>query len=324
MAVDLTVIIVNTNEKHVLYPCLISIFRETKEIVFEVIVVDNASTDGSLEMIAREFPEVRLLRNVKNLGFAASNNVGIQQASGNFILLLNPDTEVLNSSLQKTLKFFEKKIDVGIVGCKLLYSDGRIQPSVRSYPNFWNLFFESTFLYLAFPKSVIFGRYYMTYFDYISSREVDWLSGAFFMIRRGLVDKIGLLDERFYMYSEEEDFCFRAKRAGFKTMFFADAETLHHWGGPNTQNLRLIVWLHKSQILFFHKHFFGHEKLLLICLKFLGIFLRIFVYLTVGVCSFNKKYLRKAYYYAVTLIELLRIPAQKKMHKCICSKTEIY
>jgi len=274
-------------------------------IEIEVIVVDNASTDGSRNMIAREFPNIQLINNEKNIGFSASNNRGIRHARGKFVLLLNPDTEVLDGALQKTLDFMNSDPGVGVVGCKLLTESGRVQPSVRSFPSIWNLLCESTLLYLLFPKSKLFGRYYMSYFDYNSVYDVDWLCGAFMMIRREVIDAVGMLDERFFMYSEEVDYCYRVKQAGFRVVFYPGANIIHHWGGPRTSNKRLIYWVHKSQLLYVQKYFSGAERLLLESLKYMGILLRVITYGIAGIFLINKRYLEKANCFGFALWSLL-------------------
>ncbi len=293
--VDLSVLIVDTNELRVLAPCLKSVFEQTTGISFEVIVIDNASTDGSAEWLEREYPHVRVLRNASNLGFAGSNNRGIKIAQGEYVILLNPDTEVLDGALQKTVEFMGREGSIGIAGCRLLYPTGRTQESVRSFPSVWNLFCEATFLYLLFPRSKTIGRYYMSDFDFSKDQKVDWVSGAYFMIRRQLIEKIGILDERFFMYSEELEYCFRAREAGFSTWYFSGASTVHHWGGPRTTNRRLIFWAHKSQALFIKKHFRGFRRQLMLGFKYLGVALRVPVYFIAAIGTLNGKYLLKSW-----------------------------
>ncbi len=302
--VQLSVIIVNTNEEHVLRPCLRSLYEQVRDIDVEVIVVDNASTDQSVPMLRQNYPQVRILLNERNLGFAAANNVGIRKATGNYVLLLNPDTEILNGAIQKTVRFMEDHPTVGIAGCRLRYPSGRVQPSVRSFPSLSNLFYESTFLYRVFPRSKAIGRYYMSYFDYQSDLEVDWVCGAFFMIRRSVIEQVGILDERFYMYTEEVDYCFRARKAGYHIWFFAGAEIVHHWGGPNVSNKRLVYWGHRSQLLFLRKHFAGIERIGCEALKYFGVLVRIFVYLAGGLVLFNRRLVWKAYSYTYALLKL--------------------
>lgn len=302
---DLSIIIVDMNNGNVLRACLDSIFHETKAISLEVIVVDNGSTDGSGDLIRQEFPLVKVVRNETNLGFAAANNRGLVYAGGAFVLLLNPDTEVLDRALEKAVAFMRSKPNAGIAGCTLHYPDGAIQHSVRSFPTLIDVFFESTFLYLLLRRSRMVGRYYMTFFDYNESRLVDWLSGAFFMIRREVVDAVGILDERFWMYTEEVDYCYRAKVAGFETWFYCDAHIIHHWGGPNVTSKRLMLWVHRSQVLFFRKHFPGFKGRLLIACKFGGLCVRVPIYAIAGLLTANARLLQKSRLYAYAVAHVL-------------------
>ncbi len=301
----LSIIIVNTNEWRWLQPCLASVYKETQGISFEIIVVDNASTDGSLSSIARDFPEVKVVKNLENRGFAASNNSGIRLAHGEYVLLLNPDTEVIDKAILKAVKFLDERPEAGIVGCKLRLPDGTVQVSVRGFPTIPNVFFESTFLYRIFPRSKRIGQYYMSYFDYNSELKVDWACGAFLLIRRAIFDTIGLLDEQFFLYSEEMDFCYRATKAGYATWYIPQAEVFHRWGGLNAVSPRVVLWMHGSHLLYFRKHFHGFSQFALVALKYLGIVARIGVYSLVGCCTLNRHMVKKAWYNAVAIRKLI-------------------
>jgi GT2 family glycosyltransferase len=224
---DLSIVIVSYNTCGLLRTCLSSIYRETAHIDFEIVVVDNASTDGSIEMITSDYPAVKILRNDHNSGFAAANNIAIRKSSARFVLLLNPDTEILDGAIQKTIRFIEAHPKAGIVGCKLKYPDGRFQPSAYSFPTVWNMFAEATFLYRVFPKTKLFGGYHLTYLDYSHDVQVDWLIGAFLLIRREVIDTVGMLDEQFFMYAEDTDYCYMAKQAGFEVWFTPRGEIFH-------------------------------------------------------------------------------------------------
>lgn len=303
---DLSIIIVNTNEWHVLRPCLESVFRETHGCDFEVIVVDNASTDGTPEHLAREFPSVNVLRNTRNRGFAASNNDGIRNARGRFVLLLNPDTIVHDSAISRTVELLAQTPEAGLAGCLLRLKDGSIQQSLRSFPALWDVFVEATFLYLVFPRTRLFGRYYMSDFDYRERRRVDWLCGAFLLIRREVIDAVGLLDEQFFMYTEEVDYCYRARQEGFETWFFPDAVVTHLWGGMNAVNKRVVVWTHGSQMLFFDKHFRGLHGVLIRGIKCWGLANRIVVYAVAGALTLRPRLLNKALFTCSGLWSILR------------------
>jgi GT2 family glycosyltransferase len=304
----LSIIIVNWNGWHFLKTCLKSVFDQTQKIEFEVIVVDNASNDGSKEKLEQEFPQVKLISNLENLGFAAANNRGIVQALGEYVLLLNPDTEVLDGAITKTVRFMEAHPQTDIVGCKLLLPNRTLQRSVRLFPSVWNVFCESTFLYLLFPKSKTFGKYYLSYFNYETPAQVDWLSGAYMMIRRRVINSIGLLDEQFYMYTEEVDYCYRAMKSGFKVWYCPHAEVIHFWGGANAINRRTMLWTFASQMMYFQKHFKGREKYLLILLKYFGLVLRGVVYFLGGCITLNKLLLSKSYYALFAMYKLVFTP----------------
>lgn len=251
----LTVIIINYNTRELLHTCLQSIFRQTQNIDFEIVVVDNNSADGSREMLLQDFPQVATIFNDENRGFAAANNQGIRQAKGEYILLLNSDTEVLEGAINKSAAFMDAHHEAGIVGCKLLNSDGSLQPSCESFPELRDYFFESFYFDRIFPKSKIVGRFHLTWFDYSRTQQVDQVMGAFLMIRKKTIDQIGLMDENFFFYAEEADWCYRAKQAGWQTCFFPGAEAIHHGGGSaDSISAKMLVQLHESRFRFYRKY----------------------------------------------------------------------
>jgi len=259
---DLSIIIVNYNTKIYLKDCLESLYKTTRGITLEVIVVDNGSLDGSPEMIEKDFPDVKLIKNEKNLGFTKANNQGISMATGEFILLLNSDTVLNEGSITPALKYMRENPDIGIIGCKHLNEDGTIQPSCFHFPNIMTLLWDLTLLSKLFPKSRIFGRYAMTYWDYNSTMEVDRVMGSYLMVSRKVVDKIGLLDEDFFIYEEETDWCYRAKKAGLKVVFFHES-TIIHLGGKATADTFFRVEGIRSMHKFYKKHYGRFQNLAL-------------------------------------------------------------
>lgn len=253
--VDLSIIIVSYNTRELLCECLRSVHQTSQGLTTEVIVVDNASQDGSAEMVKQTFPQVTLMQNSHNLGFAKAANQGLRIVVGEFILLLNSDTEVKAEALQRCIKFFGEHRDAGIVGCKLLNSDGSLQPSCENFPDFKSIFFESFFLEKLFPHSRLFGRMHLTYFGYDRIKKVGYVKGAFLMIRCQAFEQIGLLDEKFFFYAEEMDWCYRAKLKGWEVYFTPDAEVIHY-GGQSSDPIspRLFVQLHKSRYQFYRKY----------------------------------------------------------------------
>jgi GT2 family glycosyltransferase len=291
---DLSIVIVSYNTKDILENCLRSIYAETKRVMFEVIVVDNASEDGTIGMIDAQYPNVRLIKNSHNAGFAAANNQGITISLGKYVLLLNSDTVVINGALDRTIAFMDTNSEASITGCRQLFPDFRLQESCRSFPTPWNIFTESTFLYKIFPKTRLFGHYYLTYFDYRSVKEIDVVMGSFMMIRRSVLNSIGGFDESFFFYTEETDFCYRAKLRGFRSFFYPDAEIIHIGGGSTKNLLWTFRQLHISQYQYIDKHYRGIRNVFMRAMKRFGIWIRIPVYFITGLLRSNEHSLEKA------------------------------
>ena len=222
-------IIVNWNVRELLEKCLLSIEKFSSHFNFEIIVVDNASMDGSVAMMRERFSQINLIANTKNLGFAAGVNQGIKQARGEYVILLNPDVEIKESTLENLLEEFKNCADSGIVGGKIKNEDESIQPSVRAFPDVLSQVLISLKLKHIFNSRAI-GRYLTQNFDYEKRQEVDQVMGAFFAIRRKVIKQIGLMDERFFLWFEEVDFCKRARNAGWKIIYTPKSEVLHHGG----------------------------------------------------------------------------------------------
>ncbi|PJA99490.1 MAG: glycosyl transferase, partial [Ignavibacteria bacterium CG_4_9_14_3_um_filter_36_18] len=201
---DLSIIIVNYNVKEFLQNLLHSIDKAAQTISTEVIVVDNASDDGSVDFIREKFPGVKLFANDKNLGFSKANNIALKEAKGKYLLLINPDTLVREDTFTKIIEFFETHPEAGLAGCKILNPDGTLQLACRrSFPGPWTSFTKVTGLSALFPRSKMFARYNLTYLDENQTYEVDAISGSFMMFTREVFEKVGGLDERFFMYGED-------------------------------------------------------------------------------------------------------------------------
>ncbi|MFA5021953.1 MAG: glycosyltransferase family 2 protein [Patescibacteria group bacterium] len=252
---DLSIIIVSWNVKNYLEKCLASIFRNQLGSNLEVIVVDNASTDGTTEMVKNNFTQVKLITNETNLGFATANNQGILASRSDFILALNPDTEILNDALQKSLEFMKKNAQIGILGCKHLNPDWTLQPSVRRLPNFWAIFFIITKLAKIFPDMPPIYDYLAKDFDYKLAQPAEQVAGSFFLLRKKTIDEIGLFDENFFTWFEEVDMCKRAKDAGWQVWYYPEAQIVHHGGQSFIQEL---TW--KKQNVFFASAFYYFKK----------------------------------------------------------------
>jgi len=252
---DVSVIIVNWNTEDLLQECLQSVFEAPQTIDLEVIVVDNASSDGSVAMVEKAFPQVKLVQNPDNKGFAAANNQGMALAQGRYILLLNSDTVVLDDAIGATTRFADAHDDVAVTGCRVLNADRSLQPTCFMYPSLLNMLLSSSYLYKLFPKSRFFGRERMTWWDRTDTRDVDVVTGCFMLVRRDAIDQVGCLDESFHMYGEETDWCYRFKEAGWRVVFAPDGEIVHYGGASSRQKpAEMTLQLRGSILLFLKKH----------------------------------------------------------------------
>jgi GT2 family glycosyltransferase len=254
---DISVIIVNRNTRELLRACLASIRALPDPVSVEVIVVDNGSTDGSVEMVAASFPETHLIRNERNTGFAYPNNQGIAVSRGRYVMLLNSDTEVRHHALARLVEFMDARPDAGACGPALFYPDGRPQPSCRSFPSLWGYLCDMLFLDRVFPRSRLFGNM-ETWFDHRHTAPVDQPMGAALLVRRETLDEVGPLDERFVIYYNDVDWCYRIHRAGWGIYFVHDAEVVHHQGvttrSENAQ-MQLGAEMTRNVLDYFQKHF---------------------------------------------------------------------
>lgn len=252
---DVSIIIVNWNTRQILRDCLQSVYEQTQDIAFEVIVVDNGSSDDSTDMIRGEFPQVRLIANPDNRGFASANNQGIADATGRYILLLNSDTVVLDGAIQKTVTFADSRPDAGVFGCRVLNCDKTLQPTCFMFPSLLNMVLSSAYLYKLFPRNRFFGRERMTWWDRNDVREVEVVTGCFLMARTEVMQQVGLLDEAYFMYGEETDWCFRFKKAGWKVLFTPEPQIIHLGGQSSKLNSeKMYIQLRKSILQFMRKH----------------------------------------------------------------------
>ncbi len=261
---DLTIIILNWNTRQDLRLCLSSIQAHPCSTSMEVIVADNASEDGSRELVTNEFPWARLVAHRTNLGFCAGNNRAVPEHPGRYVLFLNPDTKVTECALDLLVKFADENPDVGIVGPKLLNRDGSLQYSCRTFPNLGAGFFRNTPLGRLFPKNRFTQDYLMSDWDHASVRDVDWVSGAAFLIRREVLEQTGGFDEGFFMYCEDVDLCYRAHELGWRVVYYPDAVIYHLIGRSSDQvPTRATFYFHTSMYRFYKKHYARNTSLLL-------------------------------------------------------------
>ena len=255
---DISIVIVNWNTRDELRTCLQAIAPESA-VPSEIILVDNASSDGSVEMVRADFPRVKLIENSANLGFAKAANQGIAASRGRYVLSLNPDTEAKPGAISALVRFGDDNPKIGIFGPRILNLDGSVYYSCRRFPTLAAGFFRNTILGKFFPRNTYLMDYLMAGWDHTETKDVDWVSGAALVMRRELLDDIGALDERFYMYCEDVDIAYRAKQKGWRVAYFPGAVIVHARGRSSDKNPnRMIVEFHKSMYRFFKKHYL-HE-----------------------------------------------------------------
>jgi len=254
--VDLSIIIVSYNGRDYLRRCLRSILEHTQGLDYEVAVVDNASQDGSADMVAAEFPSVRLVRHTRNAGLSRALNEGIRLSIGEMVVLLNPDTELRDNVFPAMARYLVEHPDVGILGPRILDEDGSLQLSCRRFPSFSVVFFNRySLLTRLLPRNPLSARYLMTDSDHSRIAEVDWLSLACWMAPRRLFDEVGLLDEGYFLYNEDVDFCQRVHRAGRKAVYFPEVSVAHQIGAStSTLPNRSVIERHRSMWRYYRKY----------------------------------------------------------------------
>jgi GT2 family glycosyltransferase len=253
--VDISIIIVNWNTKELLLECVSSIKQDANNYKVEIIVVDNASKDGSPQALKDLHPDLKLIQNKENLGFAKANNIGIKLSSGKYICIVNSDVELRKDCLATMYNYMNKHPQIAVLGPKVYYPDMSSQVSCTNFPTIWNNFCEASGLQRIFPHSKIFSGEYMNYYHHNAILNVDSLVGCFLMVRRNVIDQVGLLDERFFIYSEEVDWCKRFRNAGWDIIFLPDASVIHHDASSSSKYpLRFSAELLKSKIKYWKKH----------------------------------------------------------------------
>lgn len=277
MNMDLSIIIVNYNTKELLKQTIQSVISTARGISYEIIVVDNDSRDGSTEMVKNDLPEVVFIKNNENLGYAKANNIGIKKSIGKYVLLLNSDTVVIDNCLQDCVKYMDKNEDIGALGCKVVLRDGTLDHACkRGFPTP-----EASLAYVLkldklFPKSKKFGQYDLTYLPENDINDVDCLIGAFMMIRAAAIKEIGLLDEEFFMYGEDIDWCFRIKSAGFRNVYYPVAQITHYKGESSKKRRYMTIYeFHRAMYLFYNKHYRKKYNFIVSGLVYLGIGLKL-------------------------------------------------
>lgn len=295
---DVSVIIVNYNSSNLLDDCLNSLYAKTSDISYEVIIVDNASTDFNVLDCQKKFPEAKFLLNSTNKGFAAANNDGIQIANGRFMLFLNNDTKFLGNTIKEVFDFAVTKPRPIFVGCQLLNANRSKQESVVSFPSVWNGLTENFFIYKLFPKLSLFNKYFQNERDWVKPITVDVIRGAFMFCDAQAIRKLNGFDQRFFFYSEETDLCYRFKKLGGKTYFLPKSKIIHYGGAAADK----ILWFKFRQqtigkIQYYQKHFRHIRFIAALILHFIGLFLRGILNCSAGLLLFKKNVFMKGYYF---------------------------
>ena len=252
---NLSVVIVTWNSQSHITSCLKSLQEQGGGPSTEIIVVDNASEDQTRRIILRDFPEVNLIGNEVNLGFTRACNRGLDECSGEYILLLNPDTELKSGSVEEMIGYMEKHDRTGVLGPQLLFPDGRVQPSCRQFPTYLLMLWEFTGLRSLLPRSRRFGAWRMGYFDHLQIRSVDQPMGACLLIRKSVLDEVGWLDERFEMFFSDVDICRRTKDIGRENIYFPPAQVVHYAGSSvRRARSRMLSTSHRDCLQYFRKY----------------------------------------------------------------------
>ncbi len=259
--IDVSIIIVSYNVADLLCESVASVKRETV-CAHEIIVIDNGSRDDSVAKLRILHPEVRIVENGRNIGFAAANNQGFRVAEGRYLFMLNPDTVVLDGAVDKLVRFLDEHPAAGSCGPRVLNSDQSLQFTCHHFPSLGIRLVECLQLKRLFPRSRLFGRGHMTYWTYDEMKEVDWVTGCALMVRKEALEEAGFLDENYFLYTEETDLCFRMKKLGWKTWFFPGASIVHHGGrSVQEQDREMVVaksilsCLLKTRYYFFRKNY---------------------------------------------------------------------
>ena len=276
---DLSIIIVNYCTYDLTKQAIESVTGKDHPFSYEIYLVDNASQDGSFEILQEDFKKqsadglIKFIASTENRGFAHANNLAIPKSTAKYVLLLNSDTVVLKDCLAKCINYMEKDEDIGALGCKVLLEDGSLDKACRrSFPTFSVSFYRMTGLSRLFPKSRRFGQYNLTYLDENQTYPVDCLSGAFMLVRSQVILSVGLLDEDFFMYGEDVDWCYRITAGDWKILYYSGAEIVHFKGSSSGKNkVKLTFEFYRSMYIFYNKHYKSQYPWIITLVTYLGI-----------------------------------------------------
>lgn len=277
---DLSIIIVNYRTYDLTKQTIESVIIKDHPFSYEIYLVDNASHDDSLEKLQKDFAYleeeglIKFVANTQNRGFCYATNLALKESTARYVLLLNSDTVIHNDCLKKCVEYIKSDPNIGALGCKVLLTDGSLDKACRrSFPTFSVSFYRMIGLSNLFPKSKRFARYNLTYLNENETYEVDSLVGAFMMVRSDVIRQVGLLDEDFFMYGEDIDWCYRIKAGGWKIVYYSGAQIVHYKGGSinSQENLRLIYEFYRSMYLFYNKHYRNNYPFIITGITYMGI-----------------------------------------------------
>lgn len=277
----LSIIIVSYNSLNYLRDCLDSINNNKPSASFEITVVDNASSDGTVKAMRKDYPYLKLIENARNKGFAAANNMAIKSSSSEYILLINSDCQVYANSIDRLLEFADANDDAGIAGPRIINNDGSLQFSCRKFPSFFDAGMHSLLTNIA-PDNPFSRRYKLADINRDEISKVDWVSGSCMLIRRAALNDTGLMDEKYFMYVEDTDLCYQMWKKGWKVYYFPESEILHHIGGSTKNNalsgaVTSSIRMQKSVLYFFWKNYRKTLKVTLMPVLVLLLGTRIFL-----------------------------------------------
>jgi GT2 family glycosyltransferase len=285
---DVSIIIVNYKTKKLTLECIQSIYHTKNSKQFEIFVVDNHSLDGSVEEIKKAFPNVKVIANLENVGFSKANNQAILESKGRYVLLLNSDTIVLENTISDIVDFMDANKEAGATGCKVLLPDGSLDKAChRGFPTPSASFYYMTGLAKKYPNKPRFNGYHMSYLNMDKTHEIDCLVGAFMLIRRETVEEVGMLDETFFMYGEDIDWCYRIKEAGWKIYYNPNVEILHYKGASSKRKpFKIVYEFHRAMFLFHRKNLAKNYNVFTNSAIYVGISIKL-------ILSIVKNYLKK-------------------------------
>lgn len=270
---DISIVIVNYNTKKLTLECIQSIYTFVLSYELEIFVVDNNSSDDSVTAIQSAFPQVNLIANEENVGFSKANNQAIRQARGKYILLLNSDTIVMENTLATMIQYMDEHQEVGAAGCEVLLPDATLDKAChRGFPTPEASFYYMTGLAKKYPKSPKYNSYHKSYLNMRAIHEIDCLVGAFMLVRKETIDQVGMLDEEFFMYGEDIDWCYRIKEGGWKIIYNPSVSIIHYKGASSKKKpVKITYEFHRAMYLFHKKHYAKKYSFIINGVVYLGI-----------------------------------------------------